>query len=344
MWDLSYFKYYFLKLAKIPFDEQSLENDFSDLCDLLLSADADFFLFRDFQSRNIMVLNGEPWFIDYQGGRRGALQYDIASLLMDGKANIPMSIRNNLLQFYLDKLEEVYPVDRQKFLATYHAFALIRILQALGAYGFRGYYEHKSHFLQSIPFALRNLKYLRSNNLIGFGLNTLMSVIDNMLENQVLYFQQSFPVNKQTNDNQHDISVIHSVDPSKLTITIHSFSYKKSIPVDKSGNGGGFVFDCRALPNPGRFEEFKKLNGKDQPVIDFLRREPAVSLFLGNVFSLADQTVQTYIDRKFDHLLVSFGCTGGQHRSVYCAEELARHLKEKYPVTILISHIEQEQS
>ena len=322
MWDLNYFKYYFLKLAKTTFDEQALEDDFSTLCDLLTEADSDFFLYRDFQSRNIMVINGDPWFIDYQGGRKGALQYDVASMLMDAKADIPIPVRTELLLYYLDKLEEIYPVNREKFLKNYYGFALIRILQALGAYGFRGYYENKPHFLQSIPFALRNLQYLRENQKIGFGLHSLMEVIDKMIRKPELYKNIS--------------------KKSSLTVTILSFSYKKAIPPDKTGNGGGFVFDCRALPNPGKFDEFRQLTGKDQSVIDFLKKESSVDVFLNNVNALVDQSVKTYIGRGFEHLMVSFGCTGGQHRSVFCAEELAKYLLESFSVSVKVRHVEQE--
>ncbi len=344
MWDLNYFKYYFLKLAKVPFDEQALENDFTTLCDLLQEADSDFFLFRDFQSRNIMVFSGEPWFIDYQGGRKGALQYDIASLLMDGKADIPEPVREELLLLYLDELEKVYPVDRKKFLHAYDGFVLIRILQALGAYGFRGYYENKAHFLLSIPFALRNLRYLRANKLIDFGLNSLMQVIDMMVDNPIFYNQQNVEIRNHIDDDNNILSKKKYSEHSarKLTVTINSFSYKKAIPADGSGNGGGFVFDCRALPNPGRYDEFKQFNGTDQPVIDFLKKETAVREFVNFTCSLVDQSVSTYIDREFDHLLVSFGCTGGQHRSVYCAEILSNYLKSKYNININLHHIEQE--
>jgi aminoglycoside/choline kinase family phosphotransferase len=343
MWDLNYFKYYFLKLARVPFDEQALENDFSGLCDLLLGAEADFFLFRDFQSRNIMVFNDEPWFIDYQGGRKGALQYDVASLLYDGKANIPVEVRSELLNYYLDKLAEIHPVDREKFLRIYHGFVLIRILQALGAYGFRGYYEQKLHFLQSIPFALRNLRYLRENRLIDFGLDTLMNVIDQMIENVDLYNQQLIEVAEY---NMHQNNELKKIDSSLsgvagLTVAINSFSYKKALPIDTTGNGGGFIFDCRALPNPGRFAEYKQVNGMDQPVIDYLSKEPSVQEFLDHACALVEQSVKTYLDRKFNHLMVSFGCTGGQHRSVYCAEQLAKYLKSRYDIVISLNHIEQ---
>ena len=332
MWDLNYFKYYFLKLSKIPFDEQALENNFSGLCDLLLGAESDFFLFRDFQSRNIMVVDGEPWFIDYQGGRKGALQYDVASLLTDAKADIPMSVRKILLEYYLDKLQEIYPVNRYEFLKSYYGFALIRILQALGAYGFRGYYENKTHFLQSIPFALRNLRYLRENAKIGFSLDALMEVIDRMVDTPALYTPALYaPV---VRNSQKDASAI------KLVVTVQSFSYKKQIPADESGNGGGFVFDCRALPNPGRFDEYKQLTGRDLPVIEFLKKERSVYDFLNHTFALVDQSVETYIHRGFEHLMVSFGCTGGQHRSVYCAEALAKHLTTSFSVTVKLIHNE----
>jgi hypothetical protein len=291
-----------------------------------------------------MIVDGEPWFIDYQGGRKGALQYDVASLLTDGKANIPRVVRNELLQYYLDKIGEVYPVDRKKFLESYHGFELIRILQALGAYGFRGYYENKSHFLQSIPFALRNLRYMRANNLVDFGLETLMPVIDLMIGSPTLYHQQSVEIKDDKNHNNNDLNILYSSKDTKklLTVSVYSFSFKKSIPVDENGNGGGFVFDCRALPNPGRFEEFKQLNGKDQPVIDYLMKEPAVDEFLGSACSMIGQSVKTYTERGFDHLMISFGCTGGQHRSVYCAEELAKHLKNNCNITVKLHHAEQE--
>ncbi|MDP1621125.1 MAG: RNase adapter RapZ [Bacteroidales bacterium] len=340
MWDLNYFKYNFLKLTKIPFDEQGLEDDFSYLCDILLAADTDFFLYRDFQSRNIMVLNGDPWFIDYQGGRKGALQYDIASLLSDGKANIPMNVRDELLHFYLDKLEEIIPVDREKFLRIYHGFVLIRILQALGAYGFRGYYEKKLHFLQSIPFAVNNLGYMRTKNMIDSRLKTLISIITKMVADPILPIKQSVEVNDSKSNSVNELT--YNIRPGNLektlTVNIYSFSYKNSIPQDENGNGGGFVFDCRALPNPGRFDEFKAYNGKDKPVIDFLEKEHAVHKFLDHVFSMIDQSVRTYIDRDFTNLMVAFGCTGGQHRSVYCAEKLAAFLKKNHKVNIKLTH------
>jgi aminoglycoside/choline kinase family phosphotransferase len=320
MWDLNYFKYYFLKLAKVPFDEQKLEDDFQTLVHFLLGAGADHFMYRDFQSRNIMLVKGEPWFIDYQGGRKGPLQYDIASLLYDAKASIPELVRELLLEYYLDLLSKYFPVDRKSFHQYYTGFVLIRILQALGAYGFRGYYENKPHFLKSIPFAISNLQYLLDTKSLPVPLPMLREVLEKIIVNP------SFRSFKET-DNQ-------------LMVKVLSFSYKTGIPADDSGNGGGFVFDCRALPNPGRFEEYLSFTGNDQLVIDFLEKEPEVGEFLNHACSLVDQSIRTYIERGFTRLTVSFGCTGGQHRSVYCACELAKHIHSKFGVTVDLQHTE----
>lgn len=322
LWDLHYFKYYFLKLARIPFDEQLLENDFNRFIDYLLEAPANYFLYRDFQSRNIMVVGDEPYFIDYQGGRKGALQYDVASLLYDAKANIPESVRQSLFSFYFDELQKVITVDAEQFTAHYYGFVFIRLMQAMGAYGFRGFYEKKEHFLQSIPPALNNLSYLLKNAPLKVELPTLMSTLRLVADSKVL--QQI------------------SNDSSALTVSVNSFSYKRGVPVDISGNGGGFVFDCRALHNPGRYEQYKDKTGKEAEVIAFLEQEPEVDTFLKSVFVLVDQSVKTYTSREFKHLMVSFGCTGGQHRSVYCAEQLAAHLSSQPRVKVVLRHVEQE--
>jgi aminoglycoside/choline kinase family phosphotransferase len=322
MWDLNYFKYYFLKLAKIPFDEQALEDDFQGFCNYLLAAQNDFFMYRDFQSRNIMLRDGKVAFIDYQGGRKGALQYDLASLLYDAKADIPQDIRNQLLEFYLDELEKYLPIDRDEFKAYFTGYVLIRIMQAMGAYGFRGFYEKKEHFLKSIPFALENLKYLLQYNNIPVPLPELFKVLEAV--------SQSSKLKKI------------ATPKAQLTVRITSFSYKKGLPIDPSGNGGGFIFDCRAIHNPGRYEEYKQLTGKDQQVVDFLESTSEMADFLMPVFTLVGQSVKTYLERGFSHLSVSFGCTGGQHRSVYAAEKLAKHLKEKFPVNVALSHREQD--
>ncbi|MCW0482032.1 RapZ C-terminal domain-containing protein [Gaoshiqia sediminis] len=322
MWDLNYFKYYFLKLAKIPFDEQALEDDFQHFSNYLLAADADYFMFRDFQSRNIMLRDNKVAFIDYQGGRKGALQYDLASLLYDAKADIPQSVRNELLEFYLDELEKYMTVDRDEFKAFFTGYVLIRIMQAMGAYGFRGFYEKKEHFLKSIPFALENLKYLLQNNNIPEKLPELFNVLEAVSKSAFL---------KKIGAQQ-----------AKLTVRITSFSYKKGLPEDPSGNGGGFIFDCRAIHNPGRYDEYKQHTGKDPEVIEFLENKSEMAEFLLHVFTLVEQSVKTYLSRGFTHLSVSFGCTGGQHRSVYAAEQLAEHLKNNYPVNIVLSHREQD--
>jgi len=320
-WDLNYFKYYFLRLAGIPFNEQGLEDDFTLLTDFLLSAERDFFLYRDFQSRNIMLQNGEPRFVDYQGGRRGALQYDIASLLYDAKADLPPALRQQLLDDYLDALEKHTTVDRAAFLHHYYAYVYIRILQALGAYGFRGFYERKTHFLQSVPYALKNLRWLQHQVELPIHLPTLMEAVRGMLASEKL---QVLAAPAQT-----------------LTVQIQSFSFHRGLPIDQSGNGGGFIFDARSIPNPGREERFKSLTGKDETVIQYLQQQESVHQFLGNVKSLVDLSVDNYLKRGFQHLMVSFGCTGGQHRSVYMAEQLAKYLSRRPGVEVLLEHREQ---
>ena len=322
LWDLNHFKYYFLQLAEIPFHESALEQDFRRFTDFLLEADRDFFLYRDFQSRNIMVREGEPWFIDYQGGRKGALQYDIASLLCDAKADLPFALRDELLSLYLDAAGEVVSLDREKFLRHYPAFVYIRIMQAMGAYGLRGFYERKSHFLQSIPYAIRNLEHLLRTTELPIKVPALLEVFRSMVGSSVL--------------RQYGNAEL------KLTVRIESFSYRGGLPRDLRGHGGGFVFDCRALPNPGKHAEYAKLEGRDAEVIAFLDREPAVARFLNNVYGLVDQSVENYQSRNFTNLMVAFGCTGGQHRSVYCAEHLARHLRERSGVLVELSHRESE--
>lgn len=339
LWDLNYFKYYYLKLAGIQFDEQHLENDFFAFTSFLLESPSDFFMYRDFQSRNVMVVDDRTWFIDYQGGRRGALQYDLVSLLYDAKADIPEEIRRELLEFYLQRVAKLIHLDREMFLKYYPAFILVRILQAMGAYGFRGYYEKKSHFLQSIPFALKNLLTIRNHSFLN-NFPELCKVVDRMIERPVdtgpaLTSSDTFRGIPAGNIEQNNKTEM-------LTVRIVSFSYKKGYPEDQDGNGGGFVFDCRALPNPGRYEEYKQVNGMDKPVIDFLNNESAVATFLSGVFSLIDHSVIEYQRRGFLRLTVSFGCTGGQHRSVYCAEALAMHLKQKYQINIDLSHREQQ--
>jgi len=321
-WDLNYFKYYFLRPAGIPFNEQALEDDFSSLTRFLLSADRDYFLYRDFQSRNIMLPEGRPFFLDYQGGRKGALQYDIASLLYDAKADLPPPLRQQLLDRYLDSLSGFITLDRAAFLHYYYAYVYVRILQALGAYGFRGFYERKTHFLQSVPYALRNIRWLLHNVELPVELPTLTEAFRNMVASEKLQGVAS--------------------SGGRLTVRVSSFSFHRGLPADETGNGGGFVFDGRSLPNPGREERFKPLTGRDAAVIDYLEAQESVRQFLANVIALVDSSVDNYRSRGFKNLMVSFGCTGGQHRSVYLAEQLAKHLRASNGVDVILHHRELE--
>jgi aminoglycoside/choline kinase family phosphotransferase len=321
-WDLNYFKYYFLRLAGIPFNEQALEHDFGRLTKVLLSADRHYFLYRDFQSRNVMWRAGQPYFVDYQGGRRGALQYDIASLLYDGKADLPPELRQQLLDHYLDTLGGFIKLERQVFMQHYYAYVYVRIMQALGAYGFRGFYERKAHFLQSVPYALKNLRWLLHHVELPIPLPALMDTYKSMLGSEKLWGV--------------------GAEAQNITVRIFSFSFHRGGPQDETGHGGGFVFDARSLPNPGREERFKTLTGKDAPVIDYLDQQESVRQFLASVTSLVDSSVSNYQGRGFKNLMVSFGCTGGQHRSVYLAEQLAKHLGGRAGVEVVVRHLELE--
>ena len=321
-WDLNYFKYYFLRLASISFNEQALEDDFNRLTDFLLEAPGNYFLYRDFQSRNIMLCGDEPCFVDYQGGRKGALQYDIASLLFDSKADLPAELRQQLLQEYLDALAGHIQLDRDAFLHYYYAYVYVRLLQALGAYGFRGFYERKPHFLQSVPYALKNLRWLQHNVKLPIQLPTLMESFQRMLASEKLK------------------NIAEEAD--HLMVRIFSFSFHHEMPQDQSGNGGGFVFDGRSLPNPGREEEFKNLTGKDAAVASYLNQRDDVHQFLASALSLVDASIHSYQQRGFKNLMVSFGCTGGQHRSVFLAEQLAKRLRGRSGVEVMLRHLELE--
>ena len=268
-----------------------------------------------------MLVDGKPYFLDYQGGRKGALQYDIASLLFDGKAYLPPGLRQELLDHYLTSLAQYIPVDRAAFLEYYYAYVYVRILQAMGAYGFRGFYERKTHFLQSVPYALKNLRWLDENARLPVALPALMDALRRMCTSEKLM-------------------ALATPEPS-LTVRVFSFSYKKEHPSDAWGNGGGYVFDARCLPNPGREERFQQLTGKDAPVIQYLEHQESVHQYFSNVRSLVDMAVGNYQRRGFGSLMVSFGCTGGQHRSVYLAEQLAKHLRST-GVQVELKHIEME--
>jgi aminoglycoside/choline kinase family phosphotransferase len=321
-WDLNYFKYYFLRLAGISFNEQALEDDFGRLTKFLLKADRDHFLYRDFQSRNVMLRARLPFFIDYQGGRKGALQYDIASLLYDSKADLPPELRQQLLDHYLDALARFIELDREAFMKHYYAFVYVRIMQALGAYGFRGFYQRKAHFLQSVPYALKNVRWLLHHATLPIALPMLTDTFESMLASEK--WQSPAP------------------EGADLTVRIVSFSFHRGLPDDESGHGGGFVFDARSIPNPGREERFRASTGKDRPVIDYLNQQESVRQFLASVLSLVDDSVSNYQSRGFKSLMVSFGCTGGQHRSVYLAEQLAQHLRGRRGVEVLVRHRELE--
>jgi aminoglycoside/choline kinase family phosphotransferase len=321
-WDLNYFKYYFLKLTHIPFDEQLLELDYQKFSGLLLEADRQFFLYRDFQSRNILRHNKQYYFIDFQGGRKGALAYDLASLLFEAKSNLSEDLRHRLLDYYIRTFSGYKEFRKDNFTHSYYLYVLLRILQALGAYGYRGYFERKSFFLKSIPPALHNLTWLLENNVIPKEITYLSSVLKNLVRTNL------FPDdgNKTTG----------------LTVQIISFSYRKGIPADSSEHGGGFVFDCRSLPNPGRLEEFKNCTGLDSNVIQFLEEKPEVTNFKYHIREILDQAITNYMERNFNRLLICFGCTGGQHRSVYLAEQTKAYLLKKHKVHVKITHREQE--
>ena len=324
-WDLNYFKYDFLKLTDIDISEPELEADFEHLADELLSVPCDAFMYRDFQSRNVMIYQNEPYFIDFQGGRRGPIYYDLASFLWQAKANFPQALRERLLNEYRDELEKVYPNSDFRFQdSDLKAFVLFRTLQVLGAYGFRGLIEHKQHFIESIPFAIKNLSELFTLNPELRSAYPYIFALSNLLRER--------EANKTLTRGQGD---------STLTIDILSFSFKKGLPADPSGNGGGYIFDCRSTHNPGKYEQYKQLTGLDKPVIEFLESDGEILTFLDSVYRLVDHHVERFLERGFTHLQVAFGCTGGQHRSVYSAEATARHLHAKYPETnIQVTHRE----
>ncbi|HET6253774.1 MAG TPA: RNase adapter RapZ [Puia sp.] len=326
--DLLYFKYYFLDTLRIPYDKELLIDDFERLSAYLTRADHKYFLYRDFQSRNILLKDGQVHFIDFQGGMKGALQYDVASLLWQAKAELSDSWKDSLLDHYMDCVEEILEkkIDRASFVEQYNGYVLIRLLQVLGAYGFRGLFERKAHFLISIPLALRNLKWFVNHSRTGITLPEFDRLLELVVQDEQI----------------HRFEPIQADQDTPLTVHIRSFSYRNAIPADESGNGGGFVFDCRGILNPGRIEEFRTQTGRDKPVKDFLEQQTRMPEFLNGAYNIVDISVEDYIKRRFSSLCISFGCTGGQHRSVYAADALARHLRNKYHVKIDLHHIEQE--
>lgn len=335
MADLLYFKYYFLDALRKPYDKQKLIDDFEALSNYLTHTEYKYFMFRDFQSRNIFITsspgdNGDEsvHFIDYQGGMKGAPQYDVASMLWQARANLPDKWKENLLMDYIYSLEEITgsEIKRNVFKSQYQGYVLIRLMQVLGAYGFRGLFERKAHFLTSIPLALKNLKWFLGNQVIGISIPEFNKVLDLCVDEEIISQFTPLQANEQT----------------PLVVHISSFSYKNGLPQDSSGNGGGFIFDCRGILNPGRMEEFKTLTGRDKPVKDFLEHQTRMPEFLNSVFDVVDITVEDYLKRDFSNLQINFGCTGGQHRSVYAADALARHLRNKFKVKIELHHREQQ--
>ncbi len=329
MADLLYFKFYFLDALAKPYDKQKLIHDFEALSNYLAHTEHKYFMFRDFQSRNIMVTpDNNVHFIDYQGGMNGAPQYDVASILWQARASLSEEWKESLLDDYMDAFEELVGgnLNKNVFRSQYYGYVLIRLLQVLGAYGFRGLFERKAQFLTSIPLALNSVKWFLQNHDVGIAVPTFSKVLEICISDEVI--EQFTPV--------------QATEETPLLVTINSFSYKKGIPVDSSENGGGFVFDMRGILNPGRFEEYKKLSGLDKPVKDFLEQRTKMPVFLNSVFDIVDISVSNYIERGFKSLAINFGCTGGQHRSVFAAEAMARHLKNKFKVKVELTHTNRE--
>ncbi len=326
--DLLYYKYYFLDTLQYPYDKQALIDEFELLSDQLASAQFNHFLFRDFQSRNIMVKEDQVFFIDFQGGMQGGLSYDVASLLWQAKAELSNEWKEKLLAYYIQEIKKIVGGDfnTEAFLKQYHGFVLLRLLQVLGAYGFRGLFERKAHFLTSIPLGLKNLANFLAISPISNDTPVFAGILQWMVGPEVLARFTPPTANEKT----------------PLVISINSFSYKKGLPTDTTENGGGFIFDMRGILNPGRYDDYKKLSGLDKPVQDFLDQRTKMNTFLNSVWDLIDITVENYLSRDFESLQINFGCTGGQHRSVFAAEQTARHLRNKYKVKVVIAHTNQE--
>lgn len=319
MWDLNYFKYCFLKAVGLEFDENRLEDDFQAMAEVLMRSQSSTFMYRDFQSRNVMLKDGEPWFIDFQGGRKGPFYYDVASFLWQAKAGFPDSLRQELIEVYIKSLRKYKPVDESYFNEQLRHFVLFRTLQVLGAYGFRGYFEKKPHFMQSVPFALNNLRDLLEQDFPEYPYLTAL-------------LRQLIDMN-QFNDRTKQ----------ELTVKVISFAYKKGIPDDATGNGGGFVFDCRAINNPGKYDRYKPFTGLETPVINFLEEDGEITTFLEHCYALVDATIRRYMERGFTNLMIAYGCTGGQHRSVYAAQHTAEHIANTFNCKVVLTHREQNQ-
>ena len=343
LWDLNYFKYCFLKATGIDFQENDLENDFEKMADVLLSCEAETFMYRDFQSRNVIIKDGEPYFIDFQGGRKGPIYYDVASFLWQAKANLPYDLRYRLIDIYLEALTPYYKITREEFLAKFRHFVLFRTLQVLGAYGFRGFFEKKKHFIESVPFAIANLSQLLETEYKEYPyLCKILRSLTQLSQFQVTETSKRGLSDDELANHTAESNAYPKENIKKLTVRVMSFSYKKGLPEDPSGNGGGYYFDCRGVHNPGRYDQYKPLTGLDQPVIDFLEKDGEITTFLQHVYALADAHVARYIKRGFTNLMFCFGCTGGQHRSVYSAQHTAEYIHQKFGVKVEIIHREQQ--
>lgn len=323
MFDLNYFKYCFVKLTGIEFNEVKLEEDFQKLTVDIMSDCVNNFLYRDFQSRNIIIKDGIPRYIDYQGGRRGPIYYDVASFLWQASANYSEALREELIDVYLQAMAKYRTISREEFERHLRKFVLFRTMQVLGAYGYRGLWEKKQYFINSIPPAIKNLDWLVKKGVVN-SYPYLKEVAEMLVkDHQARHFNPD------------------TTQKPALVVKVFSFSYKKGIPQDESGNGGGYVFDCRGTNNPGRYVEYKEMTGLDKPVIDFLEKDGEILHFLEHVYRIVDFHAKRFIERDFTSLMVSFGCTGGQHRSVYCAQHLAQHLHDKFGVKVILCHREQ---
>ena len=318
----------FVRALDLPYDKNAIMNDFDLLSSYLMQEEQKYFMHRDCQSRNIMVREERVHFIDYQGGMQGALPYDVAAMLWQARAGLPYEWREELLSYYFDQADGLLKgtLDRQSFRDSYDGFVLIRMVQTLGAYGFRGLFERKPHFIASIPFALQNLRWFLEHRRLPVRLPELQKVLRAIV----------------TDDMIRRFEVTRAGADTPLTVRIRSFSYRRGIPEDPGGNGGGFVFDCRGILNPGRIDEYKSQTGRDAGVREFLLHRTEMPVFLQHVYGMVDLTVEDYIRRGFSDLTVSFGCTGGQHRSVFAADSLTRHLQEKFGVRTITEHVEQE--
>ena len=355
LFDLNYFKYCFLKPTDLDFHELKLEANFRLFAKDLTSEKMECFLYRDFQARNIMLdSEGNPYFIDYQGGRKGPFYYDLASFLWQASAHYSFKMRRQLIMEYYNSLKNYIEVPSERhFVRRLSLFVLFRTLQVLGAYGFRGYFERKKHFIDSIPPAIQNLRDLIALGDKVFPYPYMMDMLRRLtelpqfarIEQPALTRADGYKVadnniyQAHPQDGPATFSKYEGTGP--LVVHVYSFSFHKGIPEDPSGNGGGYVFDCRSTHNPGRYEPYKKLTGLDEPVIRFLEDDGEILTFLKSVYQLADHHVERYIQRGFTSLMFCFGCTGGQHRSVYSCQHLAEHIHEKFGIEVEITHREQ---